>query len=64
MYSILNQIIENVLLVFKHQGKTITFEELHFDVKKQVCTDALESYQLRTWRNEREIIVQVGTLEK
>ncbi len=44
--------------------KTKNFEELHIDVKKQGCTNAVESYQLRTLRNEREIIVQVGTLEK
>ena len=64
MYSILDKIVENELLVFKHLGELENFEEQPIDEKTQGWTDALESYELKPLGNETELTVQVETVEE
>ncbi len=64
MYSILEKIVENELLVFKHLGELENFEELPIDEKTQGWTNALESYELKQIGNEIELTIQVETAEE
>lgn len=64
MYSILEKIVKNELLVFKHLGELENFEEQPIDEKIQGWTNALESYQLKPLGNETELTVQVETVEE
>ena len=57
MYSILDKIIENELLVFRHLGELQNFEEQPI----QAWTNALESYALKSAGNQTELTVQVET---
>lgn len=64
MYSILDKIVVNELLVFKHLGELKNFEELPIDEKTLGWTNALESYQLKSKGNETELSVEVETVEE
>ncbi len=64
MYSILDKIVENKLVVFKHLGELKSFEEQPIDAKLQGWTNALESYELKSLGNETELIVRVETAEQ
>lgn len=64
MYSILDKIVENEILVFKHLGELKNFEEQPIDSKTQGWTNALESYELKLLGNETELIVRVETVEQ
>ncbi len=64
MYSILEKIVENELLVFKHLGELENFEEQPIDENTQEWTNALESYELKPLENETELTVQVETVEE
>lgn len=64
MYSILDKIVENEILVFKHLGELKNFEEQQIDAKMQGWTNALESYELKQLEKETELIVRVETVEQ
>ena len=64
MYSILEKIVKNELLVFRHLGELENFEEQPIDEKTQGWTNALESYELKSFGNETELTVQVETVEQ
>ncbi len=64
MYSILEKIVENELLVFKHLGELQNFEEQPIDENTQEWTNALESYELKSLGKETELTVQVETVEQ
>lgn len=63
MYSILDTIVENELLVFRHLGEINNFEEQPIDEKKQGWTDALESYELVPVESGTELTVKVDTVD-
>lgn len=60
MYSLLEKVVENELLVFKHLGELQNFEEQPI----QGWTNALESYALTAIGNVTELTVQVETAEE
>lgn len=64
MFSIIDQLIPNHLLVFKHLGELKNFEEQPLDENTQNWTNALESYKLIPNQNGVELIVKVQTLEE
>lgn len=64
MYSILEKLVENEVLVFKHLGELTNFKEQPIDEKIQGWTNALESYELKPLGNETELIVQVESMEQ
>ncbi|MBU3661499.1 MAG: hypothetical protein FGM14_16665 [Flavobacteriales bacterium] len=64
MYSILEKIVENETLVFKHLGELKNFEEQPNDEATQGWSNALESYELKQKGNEIELTVQVETVEE
>lgn len=64
MYSILEKIVENKILVFKHLGELKNFEEQAIDENAQGWTNALESYELKQIGNKIELTVQVETAEE
>ncbi len=64
MYSILDKIVENELLVFRHLGELENFEEQPIDANTEEWTNALESYELKPLGNETELVVRVDTLEQ
>lgn len=63
MYSILDQVIENKLLVFRHIGELKDFKEQPIDTQTQIWTNALESYQLTPFENSTELQITVDTIE-
>jgi hypothetical protein len=60
MYSIIDALEENKLLIFKHLGKLFNFEELPLPF----WTNALESYQLIPNENGVQLKVNVDTLDE
>lgn len=64
MCSILEKLVENEVLVFKHLGELTNFKEQPIDEKTQGWTNALESYELKPLGNETELIVRVETMEQ
>lgn len=64
MYSLIDTLEENKLIVFKHLGIIKEFEEMPIDEEAQQWNNALERYELIPQEHGTELLVQVDTLEK
>jgi len=64
MYSILEKIIDNKFLAFKHLGAIKDFEEQPIDEQTKGWTNAMETYQLNTSDNGTEVVVSVDTVDE
>jgi uncharacterized protein YndB with AHSA1/START domain len=64
MYSILEKIVENKYLAFKHIGLIKDFEEQPFDEQTISWTNAMETYQLNPLDNGTEVVVSVDTVDE
>ncbi len=62
MYSILDELEENKVLVFKHLGEIKDFEELPID--QNTWTDAYERYTLHPDENGVTLMVEVDTAKE
>lgn len=64
MYSILDKIIENKFLAFRHLGEMKNFEEQPVDEAVQGWTNAIESYEIFEKEGGVELVVKVDTMEE
>lgn len=62
MYSILDKIIENQFLAFRHLGVMKDFEEVPPNDETQAWENAIESYELKAEHNGTGLYVRVDTL--
>jgi hypothetical protein len=61
MYSVLDKIIENKYLRFKHIGEMFNFEELPIEGEAKLWTGSIESYELIEIEKETVVVVLVET---
>jgi hypothetical protein len=64
MYSILDKIIENNFLAFRHLGEMKNFEEQPIDEAVQGWTNAIESYEIIEREGGVELLVKVDTVDE
>lgn len=64
MYSIIDKIIENKILIFKHIGELKNFEEQPLEKSNQPWTNAYESYEIKSIANAVELNIKVDTIEQ
>ncbi len=64
MYSILEKIVDNKFLAFRHLGAIKDFEEQPIDEFTKGWTNAMETYQLNTSDNGTEVVVSVDTIDE
>lgn len=64
MYSILDKIIINKFLAFRHLGELKNFEEQPIDEAVQGWTNAIESYEIVEKEGGLELLVKVDTVEE
>lgn len=64
MYSIIDTLIENKWIVFKHIGELNNFTEQPLNEKTKLWTNAIESYELIQEENGITLTVQVDITEE
>jgi uncharacterized protein YndB with AHSA1/START domain len=63
MYSILDKVLPNECLAFRHIGSLKNFEELPLDSETEQWTNAMETYTLKGNGNSTQVTVNVDTFE-
>ncbi len=64
MYSIIDTLIENKWIIFKHIGELNNFEEQPINEKTKQWTNAIESYELVNEQNGTTLFVNVDIAEE
>lgn len=64
MYSILDKIEKNKLLVFRHLGELKNFEEQPINLSIQTWTNAIESYEIFQSENGVALVIKVDTVNE
>lgn len=64
MYSIIDRLEENHILVFRHLGELKNFEEQQMKEDQEVWGNALESYEITPTENGVKLTVLVDTADK
>lgn len=64
MFSVLDKIVENKFLAFKHLGEIKNFEEQATNDTTQAWSNAMETYELKPNENGVELIVNVDTIDE
>jgi hypothetical protein len=64
MYSIVDKLIPNRYLAFRHQGSIINYEEQHFTPETEAWNNVLEIYELNPDKNGTILKVDYHTTEE
>lgn len=64
MYSVVDKIIENKLLIFRHLGELNNFKEQPIDEKTKQWSNALEGYELTETETGTTLEVKVDTVDE
>jgi len=64
MYSIIDKMTENKILIFRHIGELKNFEEQPVEKNNQTWTNAYESYEITSTGNGVELTVKVDTINE
>lgn len=64
MYSIIDKIIPNRFLAFRHKGSIINYEEQDFTPETEAWHDVLETYEVIPAKNGTTLKVELDTTEQ